>query len=163
MQESHWIGFENRRERMIERLASMGIGNTVLEAMANVPRHLFVEEALRTRAYDEMSLPLGLGQTISQPYTVAKMTELLLGKHAKNMNKVLEIGTGCGYQTAVLLALGLPEIYWIGPAGEIADREDGTDFGESTAGYITVTPLQIDLTAYNQMGDVAQYWLEMEN
>ena len=113
MQESHWIGFENRRERMIERLASMGIGNTVLEAMANVPRHLFVEEALRTRAYDEMSLPLGLGQTISQPYTVAKMTELLLGKHVKSMHKVLEIGTGCGYQTAVLLALGLPEIYSI--------------------------------------------------
>ncbi len=111
MQGSHWIGFENRRERMIQRLAKMGIGNTVLEGMANVPRHLFVEEALRTRAYDEMSLPLGLGQTISQPYTVAKMTELLLGKHPQSICKVLEIGTGCGYQTAVLLALGLQEVY----------------------------------------------------
>lgn len=79
--------------------------------MAGVPRHLFVEEALRTRAYDEMSLPLGLGQTISQPYTVAKMTELLWGKTPQSMRRVLEIGTGCGYQTAVLLALGLPEIY----------------------------------------------------
>lgn len=111
MQGSHWIGFENRRERMIQRLAKMGIGNTVLEGMANVPRHLFVEEALRTRAYDEMSLPLGLGQTISQPYTVAKMTELLLGKHPEGIRKVLEIGTGCGYQTAVLLALGFQEVY----------------------------------------------------
>ena len=54
------------------------------------------------------------------------------------------------------------KIYWIGPAGEIADREDGTDFGESAAGYITVTPLQIDLTAYGQMADVAKYWQEME-
>lgn len=111
MQHGHWTGFENRRDRMIDRLARMGIGMTVLQAMASVQRHLFVEEALRTRAYDEMSLPLGLGQTISQPYTVACMTELLLGSHPHNMRKVLEIGTGCGYQTAVLLALGLPEIY----------------------------------------------------
>ena len=109
--QAHWTGFENRRQRMVARLASMGISETVLQAMAAVPRHLFVEEALRTRAYDEMSLPLGLGQTISQPYTVARMTELLLGTHPQSMRRVLEIGTGCGYQTAVLLALGLPEIY----------------------------------------------------
>ncbi|MDO5640298.1 MAG: protein-L-isoaspartate(D-aspartate) O-methyltransferase [Neisseria sp.] len=111
--QAHWTGFENRRQRMVARLAQMGIGETVLQAMAAVPRHLFVEEALRTRAYDEMSLPLGLGQTISQPYTVGRMTELLLGNHPQSMRKVLEIGTGCGYQTAVLLALGLPEIYSI--------------------------------------------------
>ena len=111
MHTAHWTGYENRRSRMIERLAQMGIGQPVLQAMAGVPRHLFVEEALRTRAYDEMSLPLGLGQTISQPYTVAKMTELLCGKTPQSMRRVLEIGTGCGYQTAVLLALGLPEVY----------------------------------------------------
>ena len=109
--QGNWTGFENRRRRMIERLARMGIGTRVLQAMDRVPRHLFVEEALQTRAYDEMSLPLGLGQTISQPYTVAKMTELLLGNPSQNMRRVLEIGTGCGYQTAVLLALDLPEIY----------------------------------------------------
>lgn len=109
--QGNWTGFENRRRRMIERLARMGIGERVLQAMTRVPRHLFVEEALQTRAYDEMSLPLGLGQTISQPYTVAKMTDLLLGGAPQNMRRVLEIGTGCGYQTAVLLALDLPEIY----------------------------------------------------
>lgn len=109
--QGRWTGFENRRQRMIERLARMGISETVLRAMSVVPRHIFVEEALSSRAYDEMSLPLGLGQTISQPYTVAKMTELLLGNHPQSMRRVLEIGTGCGYQTAVLLALGLPEIY----------------------------------------------------
>lgn len=109
--QGNWTGFENRRRRMIERLARMGIGTRVLQAMDRVPRHLFVEEALQTRAYDEMSLPLGLGQTISQPYTVAKMTDLLLGGSSQNMRRVLEIGTGCGYQTAVLLALDLPEIY----------------------------------------------------
>lgn len=111
--QAHWTGFENRRQRMIERLARMGISSVVLQAMAAVPRHLFVEEALRTRAYDEMSLPLGLGQTISQPYTVARMTELLLGEYPQSMRRVLEIGTGCGYQTAVLLALDLSEIYSI--------------------------------------------------
>lgn len=108
---TNWTGFENRRRRMTDRLAQMGIGPLVLQAMGRVPRHLFVEEALQTRAYDEMSLPLGLGQTISQPYTVAKMTELLLGNTPQNMRRVLEIGTGCGYQTAVLLALELPEIF----------------------------------------------------
>ena len=106
MHTAHWTGYENRRGRMIERLAQMGIGQPVLQAMAGVPRHLFVEEALRTRAYDEMSLPLGLGQTISQPYTVAKTTELLWGKTPQCMRRVLEICTGCGYQTAVLQALG---------------------------------------------------------
>ena len=111
--QANWTGFENRRQRMIARLARMGIHAAVLQAMSAVPRHLFVEEALRTRAYDEMSLPLGLGQTISQPYTVARMTELLLGEHPQSMRRVLEIGTGCGYQTAVLLALDLPEIYSI--------------------------------------------------
>lgn len=108
-----WSGYELRRQRMVERLMRMGIGRReVLDAMSVVPRHLFVEEALRSHAYDDMSLPLGLGQTISQPYTVAVMTQLLLGQEPlEARQKVLEIGTGCGYQTAVLQALGLPEIY----------------------------------------------------
>lgn len=115
MQTRNQTGFEWRRSNMVKRLANMGITRTdVLAAMANVPRHLFVEEALRSRAYDDISLPLGLGQTISQPYTVAIMTQLLLGKHdAAEMPRVLEIGTGCGYQTAILQAVGLPEIYSI--------------------------------------------------
>lgn len=105
--------FDWRRRNMVQRLAKMGIGRAdVLAAMGNVPRHVFVEEALRSRAYDDMSLPLGLGQTISQPYTVAVMTQLMLGDAAaENFGPVLEIGTGCGYQTAVLQAVGLKQIY----------------------------------------------------
>lgn len=103
-----------RCARMVERLRLMGIKNEkVLAAMHQVPRHLFIEEALRTRAYDNVSLPLGAGQTISQPYTVAKMTELLCGDALQAPRKVLEIGTGCGYQTAVLERVGISEIYSI--------------------------------------------------
>ncbi|WP_323811433.1 protein-L-isoaspartate(D-aspartate) O-methyltransferase [Snodgrassella sp. B3882] len=110
-----WTGFELRRARMVARLRQMGITREeVLEAMVTVPRHLFVEEALRSRAYDDMSLPLGLGQTISQPYTVAVMTQLLFAKRPINVNqRILEIGTGCGYQTAILQALKIKEIYSI--------------------------------------------------
>ena len=93
------------RARMVERLHQGGIRDErVLEAMRRVPRHVFVDEALASRAYDDVSLPIGHGQTISQPFTVARMTELLLtGRPA---GKVLEIGTGCGYQSAVLLESG---------------------------------------------------------
>ena len=114
MNAAHTSGsFDWRRRNMVQRLAKMGIGRTdVLAAMGNVPRHVFVEEALRSRAYDDMSLPLGLGQTISQPYTVAVMTQLMLGNETtENFGQVLEIGTGCGYQTAVLQAVGLKQIY----------------------------------------------------
>lgn len=92
------------RERMINRLIDQGITNhKILDAMRNVPRHLFVDDALGSRSYEDTALPIGHGQTISQPYIVAKMTELLMGhSHLKN---VLEIGTGCGYQTAVLAQL----------------------------------------------------------
>ena len=92
------------RERMINRLIEQGISNhKILDAMRNVPRHLFMDDALASRAYEDTALPIGHGQTISQPYIVAKMTELLVDqRHLKN---VLEIGTGCGYQTAVLAQL----------------------------------------------------------
>ncbi len=92
------------RERMIERLKAQGIFHPgVLEAMAQVPRHLFVDEALASRAYEDTALPIGFGQTISQPYTVARMTELTIGQ--RRPGKVLEIGTGSGYQTAILARL----------------------------------------------------------
>lgn len=92
---------QRTRERMITRLREQGIRDeVVLSAMLTVPRHIFVEEALASRAYEDVSLPIGFNQTISQPYIVARMTELL--RKGKNLGKVLEIGTGCGYQTSVL-------------------------------------------------------------
>lgn len=92
------------RERMVGRLKEQGItNNKILDAMRNTPRHLFVDEALASRAYEDTALPIGYNQTISQPYIVAKMTELLLAFGP--LAKVLEIGTGCGYQTAVLAQL----------------------------------------------------------
>ena len=92
------------RERLVERLRREGISNLkVLERIRNVPRHLFVDEALASRAYEDTALPIGHGQTISQPFVVARMTEALI--ESGPVDKVLEIGTGCGYQTAVLAAL----------------------------------------------------------
>ena len=89
------------RNRLVSRLKDQGItSNDVLEQILNVPRHLFVDEALSTRAYEDTALPIGMGQTISQPYIVAKMTEAIFQNNKRN--KILEIGTGCGYQTAVL-------------------------------------------------------------
>ena len=92
---------QRTRERMLTRLREQGIKDEVtLAAIGEIPRHIFVDEALATRAYEDVSLPIGYGQTISQPYIVAKMTELL--RAGRPLGKVLEIGTGCGYQTAVL-------------------------------------------------------------
>ncbi len=92
------------RDRLVNRLKAQGIRNeNVLRQIWNVPRHLFVDEALASRAYEDTALPIGHGQTISQPYVVARMTEALLEGSA--LEKVLEIGTGCGYQTAVLAPL----------------------------------------------------------
>jgi len=89
------------RDRLIERLRDEGIKNpAVLERVRAVPRHLFVDEALASRAYEDTALPIGFGQTISQPYIVAAMTEALID--GPKLTRVLEIGTGCGYQTAVL-------------------------------------------------------------
>ena len=92
------------RDRLIQRLQEQGITNlTVLDRIRNLPRHIFVDEALASRAYEDTSLPIGFSQTISQPYIVARMTEALL--EGGPLAKVLEIGTGCGYQTAVLAPL----------------------------------------------------------
>ena len=92
------------RDRLVERLRDHGIhSEAVLNQIRNVPRHLFVDEALASRAYEDTALPIGHGQTISQPYVVAKMTEALLDGFEGET--VLEIGTGCGYQTAVLAPL----------------------------------------------------------
>lgn len=89
------------RARLIEQLKQLGISQKkVLDIIAMLPRHVFVDEALAHRAYDNISLPIGQGQTISSPYIVARMTELIT--QAGKFDKVLEIGTGCGYQTAVL-------------------------------------------------------------
>lgn len=92
------------RDRLVQRLRDQGIVNlAVLDRVRNVPRHIFVDEALGSRAYEDTALPIGFGQTISQPYIVARMTEAIL--EAGPLDKVLEVGTGCGYQTAVLSPL----------------------------------------------------------
>ena len=98
--------FRRVREEMIENLLNMGIKDfRVLDAISQVPSHIFIDEALWSRAYENRSLTIGYKQTISQPYIVAKMTELLISHtkaRGKILNNVLELGTGCGYQTAVL-------------------------------------------------------------
>jgi protein-L-isoaspartate(D-aspartate) O-methyltransferase len=92
---------DRTRTRMVERLRAEGIRDeAVLSAINAVPRHIFVDEALAIRAYDNVPLPIGHGQTISQPWVVARMTEL--ARNGRDLESVLEIGTGCGYQTAVL-------------------------------------------------------------
>jgi protein-L-isoaspartate(D-aspartate) O-methyltransferase len=100
---------QRTRARMVHRLRENGIRDErVLAAMASVPRHLFVEEALASRAYEDTALPIGFSQTISQPLVVARMIELVLG--TEKTGKVLEVGTGCGYQAAVLAQI-FPEAY----------------------------------------------------
>jgi protein-L-isoaspartate(D-aspartate) O-methyltransferase len=100
---------QRTRERMISNLREEGIlDEVVLSAMLEIPRHIFVDEALSSRAYENVSLPIGFGQTISQPYIVAFMTELLRSR--SSLGRVLEIGTGCGYQTAVLSKMA-QEVY----------------------------------------------------
>ncbi|WP_394133460.1 protein-L-isoaspartate(D-aspartate) O-methyltransferase [Marinobacter nauticus] len=115
------IGMTSRRTRMrlVQRLREGGIeSDRVLEVIGQVPRHIFLDEALSHRAYEDTSLPIGHGQTLSQPYIVARMTELLLA-HAPQ--RVLELGTGSGYQTAVLSQLFL-EIYSVERIRPLQDR-----------------------------------------
>jgi len=125
-QQPSGIGMDSAavRARMVQRLAATGIQSpAVLAAMGAVERHRFVDSALVNQAYEDTSLPIGLGQTISKPSVVARMTELLLGSEAakSGLGRVLEIGTGCGYQTAVLLKTGA-EVFSIERLAGILDK-----------------------------------------
>ena len=114
---------QRTRARMVERLRGQGIRDErVLAAMAAVPRHVFVEEALASRAYEDTALPIGFGQTISQPYVVAKMIEVLI--RDREPRRLLEVGTGCGYQAAVLAHV-FPEVYSIERIKGLLERARG--------------------------------------
>ncbi len=109
---------QRTRDRMVQRLRDQGIHNeAVLSVMAKVPRHLFVDEALAHKSYEDTALPIGHGQTISQPHSVALMTQTLL-ESSQQLNSVLEVGTGCGYQTAVLSHL-VHKIYTVERIGAL--------------------------------------------
>jgi len=109
------------RERMVQRLGDQGIGNLhVLDAILHTPRHFFIDEALAHRAYEDVALPIAFNQTISQPYIVARMTEVLLAGLPERA-RVLEIGTGCGYQTAVLARL-VQHVYSIERIAPLLER-----------------------------------------
>ena len=110
---------QRTRERLVQRLIEKGIrDHRVLEVIRNLPRHIFVDEALSSRAYEDTALPIGFGQTISQPYVVARMTEAVLEVSPR---KVLEIGSGCGYHSAVLASL-VPELYSIERIGGLYEK-----------------------------------------
>lgn len=120
-QQFRGIGMTSRRtrDRLVQRLVEQGITDPrVLEAIRNLPRHIFVDEALSSRAYEDTALPIGFGQTISQPYVVARMTEAILEVAPR---KVLEIGSGCGYQSALLASL-VPEVYSIERIGGLYEK-----------------------------------------
>lgn len=158
------------RKRLIEQLVAQGISNSnVLEVMGATERHIFVDEALSSHAYSNNALPIGYGQTISQPYIVARMTEALLSQG--NISKVLEIGTGCGYQTAILAQL-VKKVYTVERIKPLLDKAqkrlqslglDNIVFGHSD-GYlgwnkykpyqgiiVTAAPTEIPETLLNQL------------
>ena len=111
---------QRTRMRMIERLRTQGIADeVVLSVMGAIPRHIFVEEALASRAYEDVALPINYGQTISSPWIVARMSELL--RNHSDLGKVLEIGTGCGYQTAVLAKIA-QKVYSVERIGPLLTR-----------------------------------------
>ena len=113
---------QRTRERMVQRLGDEGIANLrVLEAMLHVPRHLFVDEAFAQRAYEDAALPIAFNQTISQPLIVARMTEILVSALPDCTPKILEIGTGCGYQTAILARL-FDHVYSIERISSLLDK-----------------------------------------
>lgn len=111
---------QRARDRLVDRLREMGIREErVLDAVRKVPRHIFIDEALSSRAYENTALPIGYSQTISQPFIVARMTEALL--QGETMKRVLEIGTGCGYQTVVLSNL-VERVYTIERINALLNR-----------------------------------------
>jgi len=111
---------QRTRTRLVNRLREKGIKEeSVLETIESTPRHLFLDEAMAHRAYDDTALPIGLGQTISQPYIVARMTELLI--ESGIMGSILEIGTGCGYQTSILSQVSF-QVYTIERLKQLQDK-----------------------------------------
>ena len=145
------------RDRLIQRLQEQGIANlAVLDRIRNVPRHIFVDEALSSRAYEDTALPIGFSQTISQPYIVARMTEALI-EGGRKIGKVLEVGTGCGYQTAVLAPF-VKKIYSIERIAPLAKRAKATlkelgiknvmvKHGDGTVGWRSQKPFDAILVA----------------
>lgn len=112
---------QRTRERLIQRLMDQGVSNLeVLDVIRNTPRHIYLDEALSHRAYEDTALPIGFGQTLSQPYIVARMTEVLLGAAGK-LDKVLEVGTGSGYQTTILAQL-VGQIYSVERIKPLQDK-----------------------------------------
>lgn len=162
---------QRTRDRLIERLREQGIHNElVLEVMRSTPRHIFIEEALASRAYEDTALPIGHGQTISQPYIVARMTEALLAEGYTPI-KVLEVGTGSGYQTAVLARM-VEQVYSVERIDalmqqarirfqELALRNirlkhsDGNwgwdDYGPYDGIIVTAAPQQVPKPLYDQL------------
>lgn len=113
---------QRTRERLVQRLADKGVSNLqVLDVLRNTPRHWFLDEALSHRAYEDTALPIGYGQTLSQPYIVARMTEMLLGAYDGKLGKVLEVGTGSGYQTSILAQL-VGEVYSVERIKPLQDK-----------------------------------------
>ena len=134
---------QRTRERMVQRLGDIGISNLrVLEAMLSTPRHLFIDEALAHRAYEDVALPIAFNQTISQPYIVARMTEVLMAGLPEQA-KVLEIGTGCGYQTAILARMvdHVYSIERITPAARAQDRQHQPEMRRWQLRLVTERPI----------------------
>lgn len=112
---------QRTRQRLVQRLMDQGVTNIqVLDVMADTPRHIFLDEALSHRAYEDTALPIGFGQTLSQPYIVARMTEVLLGAAGK-LERVLEVGTGSGFQTVVLAQL-VKQVYSVERIKPLQDK-----------------------------------------
>ncbi|MFO7788459.1 MAG: protein-L-isoaspartate(D-aspartate) O-methyltransferase [Halospina sp.] len=167
------IGMTSQRTRMrlVERLSDEGIQRVeVLDAIANVPRHIFLDEALSHRAYEDTALPIGYQQTLSQPYVVARMTEMLL---AAGATRILELGTGSGYQAAILAYLG-KEVYSIERIGglhrqarerlqRLGYRNVFLRLGDGSQGWpeaapfdgmiLTAAPGDIPAALYDQLAD----------
>ncbi|MBL4834494.1 MAG: protein-L-isoaspartate(D-aspartate) O-methyltransferase [Pseudomonas sp.] len=170
----HGIGMTSQRtrERLLERLFEEGIRNLhVLETIRRTPRHLFVDEALSHRAYEDTALPIGHNQTLSQPYIVARMTELLLG--GGPLDKVLEVGTGSGYQTAVLAQV-VERVFTVERIYPLQERaketlkainvrnvvfrhSDGNwgwpQYGPYDAILVTAAPAEVPVELLNQLAD----------